>query len=352
METAFVPTRPRSLRTIEGGNAVAARASRGARRRSSTRPCPAASTAGPPESPCSTCAGHGRDRPRDRPVPERVLRQHRRRRGRSGPASRSSPPFERVAEDRDGGAGLRVREPQRRLIDSRDAQHGDVVVDVEDDDVGPGAGAARRECGRSCPPSPATTCAAVTTRSRPANQPLPSMPMPHAVPSDLDDARRSRPGSTGRAATPVLGGSDGALGPTIDGNGSMRASRLRSVRGGSAASSCLTIAERSTSCAKPCLAGREQRDRRADPDDRDADARRRGADRRPSRAAAAASAAARRGRTSRRGARRTGRASRRAPRRRAPRPASTSSSSRRAGGAARYASRCRRRPRARRGRTR
>ena len=35
-------------------NAVAARRSRGARRRSSTRPCPAASTAGPPESPCST----------------------------------------------------------------------------------------------------------------------------------------------------------------------------------------------------------------------------------------------------------------------------------------------------------
>ena len=93
--------------------------------------------------------------------------------------------------------------------------------------------------------APATTCAAVTTRSGPANQPLPSTPTPQAVPSTLttralacliDRSRR----------TPALGGSVGALGPAIDGNGSMRASRLSRVRGGSAALSCLTIAERST----------------------------------------------------------------------------------------------------------
>ena len=50
----------------------------------------------------------------------------------------------------------------------------------------------------------------------------------------------------GSRRTPLFGGSVGAFGPTIEGNGSMRASRLSSVRGGRAESSCLTIAERST----------------------------------------------------------------------------------------------------------
>ena len=51
----------------------------------------------------------------------------------------------------------------------------------------------------------------------------------------------------GSRRTPLLGGKEGGLGPTIDGKGSMRANRLRSVLGGRAASRCFTIAERSTS---------------------------------------------------------------------------------------------------------
>src|SRR3954451_16028749 len=77
------------------------------------------------------------DRARDRAVLEGVLRQHR---GRpADPArGRGQPSVERVAEDRYGSARLGVRKPQRLQIDSRDTEDGDVVVDVEHDDVGPG----------------------------------------------------------------------------------------------------------------------------------------------------------------------------------------------------------------------
>ena len=108
--------------------------------------------------------------------------------------------------------------------------------------------------GSTCPgirivvlSSPATTCAAVTTRSGPATQPVPSTPTPQATPRTLT-TRVVAARMDGSRSTPLLGGREGGFGPTIDGNGSMRASRLRSVRGGSAESSCFTIAERSTSC--------------------------------------------------------------------------------------------------------
>ena len=72
---------------------------------------------------------HGGDRPRDRPVAERVLRQHRRR--PADPARGCcEPSVERVAEDRDGGVRLRVDEAQR-LADRL-----------------PRRGARRRRCGR------------------------------------------------------------------------------------------------------------------------------------------------------------------------------------------------------------
>ena len=102
--------------------------------------------------------------------------------------------------------------------------------------------------------SPATTCAAVTIRFRPATQPVPSMPTPQAVPRTLT-TRVVAARIDGSRSTPLLGGSVGALGPMTDGIGSMRASRFSSVRGGRAESSCLTIAERSTSWRNPVSPG-------------------------------------------------------------------------------------------------
>src|SRR5258707_15022555 len=68
------------------------------------------------------------------------------------------------------------------------------------------------------PRSPATTCAAVTTRSGSANQPLPSMPMPQAVPriftTELLALRMP-----GLAAIAGLGGAAGAAGPAGEGEG-------------------------------------------------------------------------------------------------------------------------------------
>ena len=69
----------------------------------------------------------------------------------------------------------------------------------------------------------------------------------------------------------MLGGSDGAFGPTIEGNGSMRASRLSSVRGGRARVELLDDRRALDLLAKRRPAGREERDRGADPDDRQAD---------------------------------------------------------------------------------
>ncbi len=187
------PSRPSRARAARRRPARRSRrARRGARRRSSTRTAPFASIAGPPESPCWIVAGEGGDRPRDGPVPVRVLRQHDA--GAADPSGRSlQRAVLRVADDLDRGAGLRIGERQRRLrSESAHAKDGDVVVRVEGDDVdrvrelrSPGSG-----CRVSC--SPATTCAAVTTRSRVANQPLPSMPTPHAVPSTRTTSRDAR----------------------------------------------------------------------------------------------------------------------------------------------------------------
>jgi hypothetical protein len=80
------------------------------------------------------------------------------------------------------------------------------------------------------------------------------MPTPQAVPRTLT-MRVVAARIDGSRSTPLLGGSDGALGPTTDGSGSMRSSRLSSVRGGRAESSCLTIAERSTSRRNPVSPG-------------------------------------------------------------------------------------------------
>ena len=79
--------------------------------------------------------------------------------------------------------------------------------------------------------SPATTWAAVTTRLLAANQPLPSTPIPQAVPRILT-TRVEAAWIAGSPRTEALGGCEGAAGPVIDGNGSIRASRCRSVRGG------------------------------------------------------------------------------------------------------------------------
>src|SRR5688572_13326834 len=70
---------------------------------------------------------------------------------------------------------------------------------------------------------PATTCAAVTTSSGAATQPLPETPRPHAVPSTFNtdgDAWRT----DGSESTRGSGAATGAAGPVIAGNGSTRAS--------------------------------------------------------------------------------------------------------------------------------
>ena len=103
--------------------------------------------------------------------------------------------------------------------------------------------------------SPATTWAFVTTRSLVANQPLPSTPTPHAVPSTFttDTSASITPGARAIAGLP---GSGGAAGPTIVGNGSMRASRLSSCRGGTALFRRVRISERCTSRRSVVCPGR------------------------------------------------------------------------------------------------
>ena len=79
--------------------------------------------------------------------------------------------------------------------------------------------------------SPATTCAAVTTRPGRATQPLPSIPSPQAVPSTrttLGAAART----PGRLSTRGSSGCVGTGGPARLGNGSIRPSAFSSVRGG------------------------------------------------------------------------------------------------------------------------
>ena len=89
--------------------------------------------------------------------------------------------------------------------------------------------------------SPATTWAAVTTRSRVANHPLPSIPTPHAVP-------RTRTTSPAPETAMCAGGGElGGVGPAIEGNGSMRASSFRRRRGGTAWSRRRTTSDCCTS---------------------------------------------------------------------------------------------------------
>ena len=78
---------------------------------------------------------------------------------------------------------------------------------------------------------PATTCAAVTTSSGRATQPLPEMASPQALPrtrTTLGAASRT----PGRRSTLGSGGSTGAAGPAIVGNGSTRWSASMSRAGG------------------------------------------------------------------------------------------------------------------------
>ena len=213
--------------------------------------------------------GDSGDRPRDRPVPERVLRQDR---GRpADPARRrGEPSVERIAEDRDGGSRLRVREPQRLQIDARDAEHGDVVVDVEDDDVGH-----RREHPAGNPDDRVLLAGDDVRRrhdrdSSRRTQPLPSTPTPHAVPRTLT-TRVVAARIDGSRRTPLLGGSDGAFGP-IDRR--QRIDAVEQIEQRARRQSRVELLDDRRALdlvAKPGLAGREERDRRADPDDRDAD---------------------------------------------------------------------------------
>ncbi len=116
------------------------------------------------------------------------------------------------------------------------------------------------------PCSPATTCAAVTTRSGVANQPLPSTPIPHASPrmrTTDADARRT----AGSAEIAGLTGVAGAAGPVIDGNGSIRASRCSSRRGGTTSSSRRTMSGVLHRLPQLRLAGQQQRGRAEHPDE-------------------------------------------------------------------------------------
>ena len=191
--------------------------------------------------------------------------------------------------------------------------------------------------------SPATTCAAVTTRLRRANQPLPSTPMPHAKPTTL--TTEASASSTPRLRTIAgLAGVDGAAGPTIDGNGSTRASRCSRRAGGTASFRWRTISERSTSRLTDVCPGTSRAVAPATqtmtspvaPPSDDAAERVEEPKRRQLQAAADERADDRPERLQQRRAART--------RRRAPRAASTASSSRRSADAARPAS-----PRTRRG---
>ncbi len=78
-------------------------------------------------------SGDSGDRALDRATAERVLGE--RVRGASHTAwNRREVPVERVADDRDRGAVLRIRESQRTRGHVREAEDGDVVVDVKDND--------------------------------------------------------------------------------------------------------------------------------------------------------------------------------------------------------------------------
>ena len=253
-----------------GGNAEAARARRRARRRSSTRPRRSRRRRARPSrrggrAPATAVIVRGTG-----PVPVRVLRQHD---GGAADAAGDDGerPVLRIADDRDRGvrgagrrAGAASRAP-RRARAARRCRCADRTSTTS----------ARYEprlpgicTDVSC--SPATTCAAVTTRCGVANQPLPSMPTPHALPDDPDDRplRALRP--RGGAAIAALGGAAGAAGPAIDGNGSIRASSPRSRRGEHLLVEPADDRRALHLAAQPRLPGNEERGRAGDPDERDA----------------------------------------------------------------------------------
>ena len=231
--------------------------------------------------------GDGGDRPRDRPVAERVLRQNASPSGRSGPESRR-------ALRRAGSRGSRRR---RRTAGPRGAAASGRL---------PRRGGRRRRCGcRARRRRPAAGAARPGSRTSVSLLAGDDVRRGHdevaagdpAAPLDADAAGRAEHlddaggGGADRldcGERPCSAAASAPSAPMIDGNGSMRASRLSSVRGGSAESSCLTIAERSTSWRNPVSPGVSERDRRADPDDRERRSRRRGEARRPSRSRATA----------------------------------------------------------------
>ena len=93
---------------------------------------------------------------------------------------------------------------------------------------------------------PATTCAFVTTRPGAATQPEPAIVRPHAVPdtrTTLDAAART----PGARKTCGLGGSTGASGPAMAGNGSTRASARSAREGGAISFSRWSTSERCAS---------------------------------------------------------------------------------------------------------
>ena len=176
---------------------------------------PSLSIAGPPELPCRIDAGQARDRPIDRAL---ARRRRRSARARSCRSARARCRAARSAGSRRSRRGGRARaRPSRsgRAAEPGHAQDGDVVLRVERRP--PRRRGACSEPGSTTDVlrSPATTCAAVTTRPGAATQPLPEIPSPHAVPRTRttlarggahvgvagDLARWARPGSAGRRST-------------------------------------------------------------------------------------------------------------------------------------------------------
>ena len=108
------------------------------------------------------------------------------------------------------------------------------------------------------------------------------------MPSDPHDARVRRRGRRPTRARASSGGVDGGAGPAIDGNGSMRASARRTVRGGTISFSRCDDRRALHLAAQRRLAGQLSSTARRRPRRSRGRARRRRAGRRSSRAAAAA----------------------------------------------------------------
>ena len=160
------------------------------------------------------------------------------------PGARLERPVERIADDRDRGAGLWVLQPQRRRVEAVDAQHRDVVVRVERDRLGPQRAAARRH-------DLGVLLARDDVRRR-DDEPVGRDPAaaldaePAGGAEHAHDARRRRAHARACASTRGSGGSVGTGGPAKLGNGSIRASAFSSERGGTISFSCCSTYERCT----------------------------------------------------------------------------------------------------------